>query len=111
MNQEVAFRLLLTGFCVVAPSLLYVGLVRALERLQDDPFVERVLERAEDEEPSPTGVRFPPVSGSAGRETPHDGPAVCDACGTHNPAPAAYCQNCLSHLDDSGDLIDRLRDR
>ncbi|MUV59023.1 zinc ribbon domain-containing protein [Halogeometricum sp. CBA1124] len=112
MGWEVTFRLLLTGFCIVAPTLLYVGLVRALERLRDDPFVERVLLQMDEEFESgrrgPRGTRRsvgshpssrPPESpADRGGESYRTPDGVCSRCSAPNPPYATFCDDCLARL-------------
>ncbi|RDI72686.1 hypothetical protein [Halopelagius longus] len=99
MDVEVAVRLLVAAFCVVAPSVLFVGLVRGLDKLRDDRLVEQVLERMDDDDATaPTYRRAPFTSavsdGGRAAET-----VACGVCGAPNPAYASYCGTCLSALD------------
>ncbi|SFR61547.1 zinc ribbon domain-containing protein [Halogeometricum limi] len=101
MEWEVAFRLLLTGFCILAPTALYVGLVRALERLRDDPFVERVLMQMDEEYDGAGGSSlstpgFVPMS--VATETGETD--ACPQCGAPNPPYAEFCGACLASLDE-----------
>lgn len=97
--MDVLFRLAVAVFCIVAPSLLFVGLCRGLDRLRDDPFVDQVLERV-DETPAPgsgpaavlTGGSFAP---SKNRATM----TACNDCGAPNPAYVSYCGACLEKLE------------
>ena len=106
MDWEVGFALLLSGFCIVAPTLLYVGLVRGLDRLRDDPFVERVLTRADDEvefgrRPAETsGLSLLPPRSAEGsdRGTRAAAGAACSRCGAPNPTYAEFCDVCLGRL-------------
>ena len=115
MDWQVGFALFLSAFCIVAPTLLYVGLVRGLERLRDDPFVERVLLEM-DESESGTGGRAggsnrgawqafaPSRPGSdSGRASGRDGPSVgdgptCSRCGAANPEYTRFCGVCLAKI-------------
>jgi hypothetical protein len=111
MDWEVTFRLLLTAFCIVTPTLLYVGLVRALERLRDDPFVERVLLQMDEEFDSgrggPRGTHrsFGSASSSRSAESPAERSGgyrtpdgVCSRCSAPNPPYATFCDDCLARL-------------
>lgn len=114
MDWDVGVALLLSAFCVVAPTVLYVGLVRGLDRLRDDPFVEQVLLRADEYE---TGGgdgtdagegawrAFAPSlpASDSGRASGRDGTAVsggptCPRCGAPNPEHARFCDVCLAEL-------------
>lgn len=115
MDWEVGFALFLSAFCIVAPTLLYVGLVRGLDRLRDDPFVEQVLSRTE-EYGAGAGERGPrsnqgawrafapslPASDSEGASD-RDGTAAgggppCSRCGAPNPEHARFCGVCLAKI-------------
>ncbi|MDS0299350.1 zinc ribbon domain-containing protein [Halogeometricum sp. S1BR25-6] len=114
MEWQVGFALLLSAFCVVAPTLLYVGLVRGLERLRDDPFVEQVLLQM-DEAESGSGAEGGPKGGAwrafapslpgsdADRTNGRDGRAVgdgptCSRCGAPNPEYTRFCGVCLAKI-------------
>ncbi|SFG42563.1 hypothetical protein SAMN04488063_2004 [Halopelagius inordinatus] len=100
MDVEVAFRLLVAAFCVVAPSLLFVGLLRGLEALRDDRLVESVLDRMDDgDETGGTRRRAPftPAVSDGGRRAAET--VACDTCGAPNPRYASYCGACLSTLN------------
>jgi hypothetical protein len=98
MDFETAFPLLVATFCIVAPSALFVGLVRGLERLRDDQFVDQVLANLDD---PPDDASVAPneflrtATASADPET-----RQCGSCGLENPAYADYCAACLTALGD-----------
>lgn len=119
MDWQVGFALLLSGFCVVAPTLLYVGLVRGLDRLRDDPFVEQVLLQMDEyEQGSKPGdgngnarstrgawrAFAPSLPGSdAEQANGRDGRAVgggprCSRCGAPNPEYTRFCGVCLAKI-------------
>ncbi|QIB75004.1 zinc ribbon domain-containing protein [Halogeometricum borinquense] len=115
MDWEITFRLLLTAFCIVAPTLLYVGLVRGLNKLREDPFVERVLLRMDEEFESGTRASGGPpqsflsLSSSRSSDLPHEATdrtsnvpsgATCSRCGAPNPSYAAFCDVCLARISD-----------
>lgn len=106
MDVEVVFRLLVAAFCVVAPSVLFVGLLRGLEKLRDDRLVERVLDQMDDaDETGRTRKRAPftPAMSDGGREATETAEAVaCGTCGAPNPAYASYCGTCLSTVEGNG---------
>lgn len=103
MNVEVVFRLLVAAFCVVAPSVLFVGLVRGLDKLRNDRLVEQVLERMDDDDPTASTYRRAPFTAAVSDGGRAAGTDECGVCGAPNPAYASYCGACLSALDgDSG---------
>jgi hypothetical protein len=121
MDWQVGFALFLSAFCIVAPTLLYVGLVRGLERLRDDPFVEQVLlqmDEYEGETGRGSGDRkgngrsnrgawrafAPSLPGSdADGGDRRDGRAggggpTCSRCGAPNPEYTRFCGVCLAKI-------------
>lgn len=115
MDWDVGFALLLSAFCIVAPTVLYVGLVRGLDRLRDDPFVEQVLLRTDEYETADgergTGSNRgawsafapPPPASDSGRTSGRDGTAVsggpaCPRCGAPNPEHVRFCGVCLAEM-------------
>jgi hypothetical protein len=93
---ELAFRLAVAGFVIVAPTLLFLGLWRVLMRLRDGELVERVLADVRVAEEW-SGRFAKPTAGElmrpgGGSET------VCPSCGESNPPGAAVCTRCLERL-------------
>jgi len=88
---ELAVRVGATLFVIVAPTLLFLGLWRGLEVMQDDELVARVRDGEFD---SATTSMMPSVlpGGDADRTT------TCEGCGTPNLADARFCQECLGRL-------------
>ncbi|MFC6824600.1 zinc ribbon domain-containing protein [Halopelagius fulvigenes] len=99
MDVEVVFRLLVAAFCVVAPSVLFVGLVRGLDKLRDDRLVEQVLERMDDDDATAPTYRRAPFTAAVSDGGRTAETAGCDVCGASNPPYASYCGACLSALD------------
>jgi hypothetical protein len=102
-DAELAFRVFVGVFVIVAPSALFVGLDRFLVHLRDDDLVNRALNRVETR---PGGPKSPAsvltagiIDGEDGRR--RTGPSVrsCPSCGAPNPTVADYCDSCLSSLD------------
>jgi len=90
---ELAARVLAGLFVIVAPTLLFLGLWRGLQSMQDDALVERVRQRVETSDASPMSLSPAPSPSS---------PAVsCPACGATNRDGVAYCRQCLSPLGSS----------
>jgi hypothetical protein len=101
-DAELAFRVFVGVFVIVAPSALFVGLDRFLVHLRDDDLVNRALNRVE---ARPGGPKSPAsvltagiIDGDDGRRA---GGAVrtCPSCGAPNPTVADYCDSCLSSLN------------
>mgnify|MGYP000173940181 CR=1 FL=1 len=87
---ELALRVAAGLFVIVAPTLLFLGLWRGLELLQDDDLVERVRDGEFD---SPSTGMTPSVFPDSGGDT-----RTCQSCGTPNLADARFCQECLGKL-------------
>ncbi|MBS8120178.1 hypothetical protein [Haloferax volcanii] len=96
--METEFRLLVAGFCIVAPSLLFVGFVRLLDAMREDALVERVLDGV-DEGDGPTGTALDPTMflRSAG-ERSRRRTAVCRECGAPNATDGGRCGPCGAGL-------------
>lgn len=99
--MEVVFRLLVALFVITAPTVLFLGLVRGLEKLRDDALLLRLAEsdeaprdvsaaaaRALDREP----IRTDGLSHT-------DDEVACSTCGQSNMLGARYCRACLGELD------------
>lgn len=101
MDVVIAFRLLVAAFCIVAPSMLFIGLVRVLDRMRDDDLVNRVMERVDDQ---PSGAAGPATVLTGGTLDGHSRSesdlVACPNCGLPNAGYAGYCGNCLAKLDD-----------
>jgi len=96
---ELAFRVLTGLFVIVVPTLLFLGLWRALEAMRDDELIEQVQQRAETMERSPSGsLSAAPSPGRDASAPTHSSLVRCGACGTPNMRDATYCQECLSEL-------------
>ncbi|AKU08480.1 MULTISPECIES: hypothetical protein [Haloferax] len=96
--METEFRLLVAGFCIVAPSLLFVGFVRLLDAMREDDLVERVLDRV-DEGGGPTGTAVDPTTFlRSAREKSRRRTAVCRECGVPNAADGGRCGLCGATL-------------
>ncbi|MFC7202311.1 zinc ribbon domain-containing protein [Haloferax namakaokahaiae] len=92
--MEVELRLLLAGFCIVAPSLLFVGFVRLLDGMREGDFVERVLDRLDDDI-SETGTAVDPTLFlRTAQEKSRQRMLPCGECGAPNVAGSARCGLC-----------------
>jgi hypothetical protein len=105
MDAALAIRLLVACACVVAPTLLFLGLWRGLIRMRDDDLVNRLLnDDSAGFEVDP--VRIAPFApGSSGPVTDRDreGPAPaavrCPACNAETASDVRYCADCLVRLE------------
>jgi len=100
---ELAVRVLMGLFVVVAPTLLFLGLWKGLTYLRDDELIERArrMEGRSSPSPDPTGISAFPASafdGNEGEEAQET--VVCDACGTANRAGVRFCRECFGRLPD-----------
>ncbi|MFC6717867.1 zinc ribbon domain-containing protein [Natrialbaceae archaeon GCM10025810] len=91
------WRLSVAAFVMVTPSLLFLGLVRGLERLRDDAFVDRWLteqgHEIQDDVLTVLGTSLDSATGS------DEGSTVrCPSCETSNAAGASICHGCLNRL-------------
>ena len=93
--MELAFRLLVAMFVVVAPSALFVGLWRGLHALRDDRLVARMEEHARE---SNSHARPTPASLLAPVGTEQSSVVPCGTCGTPNPDGVTFCHECLARL-------------
>ncbi|WP_410766858.1 zinc ribbon domain-containing protein [Haloferax sp. DFSO60] len=92
--MEVELRLLVAGFCIVAPSLLFVGFVRLLDGMREGDFVERVLDRL-DENVDETGTTLDPTLFlRTAQEKSRQRMVPCADCGAPNVAGSARCGLC-----------------
>ena len=92
---EIVSRLAVAAFVMIAPTLLFLGLVRGLEKLRDDAFIDRWLqEQGHEIEDDVLTV----VAGGIGIESGDSSSRRCPACGAANDPTARYCRNCLSRL-------------
>jgi hypothetical protein len=92
---ELAARVAMGLFVIVAPTLLFLGLWRGLEAMKDEELIERARKQ-QSVSSSPTSSLTPSIFPDSGAET-----TTCDNCGTPNVADATYCQQCLSKLSDA----------
>jgi hypothetical protein len=98
-DVELAFRLLVAGFVVVAPSALFVAFYRALVRMRDDDLVNRVLDRTREGRSRPTDPATVLTGGVLRGGGDGERTRDCPSCGAPNPAYATYCGVCLDDLD------------
>lgn len=103
---ELAFRVATALFVILAPTVLFLALWRALELLRDDEIIARARENgnvgtslAGDTDEDGTGMIDQLTAGAGARAGAGAGSTVtCDACGAPNVADATYCRQCLGRL-------------
>lgn len=88
-------RIAVAVFVMITPTLLFLGLVRGLERLRDDAFIDRWLqEQGHEIEDDVLSV----LASGIGIEAESSSSNRCPACGVANAPEVRYCRNCLSRL-------------
>ncbi|ELZ96746.1 hypothetical protein C440_03193 [Haloferax mucosum ATCC BAA-1512] len=98
--MEIGFRLLVAGFCILAPSLMFVGFVRVLDAMRDGALVERVLDRL-DEDAGPTGTSLDPTTFlHRAQEKSRQRVVVCEACGAPNASGSGRCRLCGTRVNE-----------
>ncbi len=87
-------------FVILAPTLLFLGLVRGLERLRDDAFLIEWAS-AQDKEPEElvTDDVLAVLAGGVGIGADESETGHCPSCGVTNRSEMAYCQECLTPLN------------
>ncbi|WP_435174910.1 zinc ribbon domain-containing protein [Halorussus sp. AFM4] len=112
--MNVALRLLIACFVIAAPTVLFLGLMRGLEKMRDDALLLALAERddaprdvsnaaaeALDRGPIRADGRGADAADDAASATP--GPALdaftCSTCGASNMSGAKYCGQCLGELN------------
>lgn len=88
------FRLAVAVFVIVTPTLMFLGLVRLLERMRDDDLIYRLM--TEDELRSVE--RSHSLAGFVEEVTGRPGAVRCPDCGTINAAGMQTCLDCGARL-------------
>jgi hypothetical protein len=111
--MNLALRLLMACFVISAPTLLFLGLMRGLEKVRDDSLLLALAERddtpqdvssaaaeALDKGPIRADGRGEENRSSGGdaETVPTADEFACATCGASNMAGAKYCQDCLGEL-------------
>lgn len=91
-QMELAFRLAVGLFVIVAPTLLFLGLWRGLEAMKDDELIERARAEGGFSSPSPTDIAASMLPDADSEAT------TCESCGAPNLTDATYCQECIGKL-------------
>ncbi|UPV74599.1 zinc ribbon domain-containing protein [Halorussus limi] len=110
--MNLALRLLMACFVIAAPTLLYLGLIRGLERIRDDALLLALAERddaprdvssaaaeALDKGPIRADGRGSGGADAAADPVPTADSFACSTCGASNMVGAKYCQDCLGELN------------
>jgi len=107
--MNLALRLLVACLVIVSPTLLYLGLLRGLERLRDDALLMRLAES--DDAPqnvssaAAEALDTGPIRADGRGSNAADDPVpaadsfVCSTCGESNMTGARYCHYCLGELN------------
>lgn len=94
-TAETIWRLAVAAFVMVTPTLLFLGLLRGLERIRDDAFIEQWLrEQGNDLGDDVSTV----LANGIGIEADGSSGVRCPGCGESNASNARYCRNCLGRL-------------
>lgn len=103
--MELAFRLLIALFVVLAPTVLFLGLWHGLHALRDDRLIERMEQMQAQSGDSnqneqaalhPATVLTGGETGTAKQRQPNH--VDCGTCGTPNPHEVTFCHECLGRL-------------
>ena len=98
-TYSIAGRLAMAAFVMIAPTILFLGLVRGLERLRDDAFLlEWAHEAGRDPEDLANDDVIAVLARGAGIEPDRSGTGPCPVCGGSNRPDATYCEECLGRL-------------
>lgn len=97
--MELLARLLVALFVITAPTVLYLGLLRGLEKLRDDALLVRLAESDETpQEVSATAARALDRRPPSVEKRRRNDAASCSDCGERNMVGARYCQECLGEI-------------
>lgn len=92
-------RLAVAAFVMVAPTLLFLGLIRGLERLRDDDLVnEWARTQGHTRDIAADDAVLAVLADGIGLEPEHPSTVRCPACGVSNRIDVSYCQECLNRL-------------
>ncbi|WP_396611981.1 zinc ribbon domain-containing protein [Haloferax sp. S1W] len=90
--------LLVAGFCIAAPSLLFVGFVRLLDSMRDDALVERVVDRLDENVEDAGTTVDPTLFLQTAQEKSRERMVVCQECGAPNIVGSNRCGMCGTQL-------------
>jgi hypothetical protein len=94
-GPELLFRLAVAVFVIVTPTLMFLGLVRLLERMRDEDLLYRLM--SEDE--LRKIERSHSLAGFVEEVTASPGGTRCPECGTINAVDMRTCFECGARLD------------
>ena len=102
----ILWRLAVTAFVIVAPTLLFLGLLRGLELLRDDELINKIADaehlRVDDTDDLLRVLSKDTVIDSDAEpklERLRDASATrCQHCGAPNHSTATYCHDCLESI-------------
>ena len=98
-TYSTAGRLAMAAFVMIAPTILFLGLVRGLEKLRNDAFlVEWARKQNADPDELVNDDVLAVVARGAGIDADESALGRCPNCGVSNRSDVAYCRECLSRL-------------
>lgn len=98
-TYSIAGRLAMAAFVMIAPTILFLGLVRGLEKLRDDAFLARWAHHQDQDPADLTNDDVLAVlARGAGIEADESAMTRCPACGVTNRSDVTYCRECLTRL-------------
>ncbi|MCL9814492.1 DUF7577 domain-containing protein [Natranaeroarchaeum aerophilus] len=103
----ILWRLAVTAFVIVAPTLLFLGLLRGLELLRDDELINKIADaehlRVDDTDDllrilSTDTVIDSDADPALDRLADATTTTRCQHCGAPNQSTATYCHDCLEPI-------------
>ncbi|WP_247001036.1 zinc ribbon domain-containing protein [Halosolutus gelatinilyticus] len=98
-TYSIVGRLAVAGFVMIAPTLLFLGLVRGLEHLRNDAFIDEWL-RKEGRDPAAleNDDVLAVLADGVGLDPDGSTDSDCLLCGAPNRSDGIYCQDCLGQF-------------
>jgi hypothetical protein len=90
-------RLALAAFVTVAPTILFLGLMRGLERLQNDALVLELRQQGT-LEPSPNDDVLAVLADGLEVDRADESGPRCPTCGDSSGSGERYCPECLARF-------------
>lgn len=98
-TYSIVGRLAVAVFVMIAPTVLFLGLVRGLEKLRNDAFlVEWAREREQDPDELANDDVVAVLARGIGIGGDESSIGQCPACGKTNRSDVTYCTDCLARL-------------
>lgn len=92
-------RLAVAVFVIIAPTMLFLGLIRGLERIRDDDLItEWARNRGDDRDVPPNDDVLAVLAAGPDFNRPDSSSVCCPACGVANQPDVTYCHECLTRL-------------